>query len=112
MLLSPLMKRRADGQGAHELRLGRLRDHVRSSLRIARLVLDEVLDARFSREDPAEYQKMASKAGGELAMLLRLAKRALPDEPDGREIHALARDLAPHARAPHVYRSLIMRPSR
>ena len=45
-------------------------------------------------------------------MLLRLAKRALPDEEDAREIHGLARDLAPIARAPHVYRSLLMRPSR
>jgi hypothetical protein len=79
---------------------------------MGRLLLDEVLDARFSNDEPEKYRKLASKAGGELAMLLRLAKRALPDEEDAKKILGLARDLAPHARAPHVYRSLLMRPSR
>ena len=45
-------------------------------------------------------------------MLLRLAKRALPARKMLSEIYGLARDLAPHARAPHVYRSCPMRPSR
>ncbi|MFN7995722.1 MAG: hypothetical protein U0Q18_19080 [Bryobacteraceae bacterium] len=94
------------------MRLDLLRDYVRSSLRMARVLLDEVLDHRFSEEEPEKYRKLASKAGGELAMLLRMAKRALPDDEDAREIDRLARDLAPHARGPHVYRSLLMRPSR
>jgi hypothetical protein len=98
--------------GRDSLRLDLLRDHLRSVLHMARLLLDEVLDARFGNEDPEEYQKLAGKAGGELAMLLRLAKRALPTEEDAEEIRALARDLAPLARAPRVYRSLLMRPSR
>jgi hypothetical protein len=79
---------------------------------MARVLLDEVLNVRFSHEGPEEYRKLAIKAGGELAMLLRLAKRALPNEEDAEEIRALARDLAPLARSPHVYRSLLMRPSR
>lgn len=87
-----------------------LRDHVRSALAMARVLLDEVLDARFHAEDPAGYRKLASKAGGELAMLLRLAHRALPDDAD--EIRGLAVALAPHARGAHVTRSLLLRPSR
>lgn len=79
---------------------------------MARVLLDEVLDVQFRHEQPEEYRKLVSKAGGELAMLLRLAKRALPGEADTRDICALARDLAPLVRTPHVYRSLLMRPSR
>lgn len=112
MSLATPSERRAEDQGASSLRLDLLRDYIRSSLRMARVLLDEVLDVRFSHEEPEAYRKLASKAGGELAMLLRLAKRALPAGEDAREIHELARDLAPHARAPHVYRSLLMRPSR
>jgi len=112
MLLVPSMERHGEDQGADSKRLDLLRDHVRSSLRIARLVLDEVLDSRFSEDEPEKYRNLASKAGGELAMLLRLAKRALPGDEDDREIFGLARDLAPHARAPHVYRCLLLRPSR
>jgi Domain of unknown function (DUF6895) len=78
---------------------------------MARLLLNEVLDVRFGKEEPDEYRKLATKASGELAMLLRLAKRALPNE-DLEEIRALAHDLAPLARAPHVYRTLLLRPSR
>jgi hypothetical protein len=105
-----------------------LRDHVRSALAMARVLLDEVLDARFRDEDPAGYRKLASKAGGELAMLLRLARRALVDDApasatprpapdhhgsdDAAEIRALAVALAPHARGSHVTRSLLLRPSR
>lgn len=74
--------------------------------------MDEVLDARFGDEEPEEYRNLVGKAGGELAMLLRLSKRALPDEEDTGKIRQFARDLAPLSRAPHVYRSLLLRPSR
>jgi hypothetical protein len=76
------------------------------------LLLDEVLNSRFHEENPEEYQKLAIKASGELAMLLRLAKRVLPTNEDSLVIHELARDLAPLARLPHLYRTLLMRPSR
>jgi hypothetical protein len=79
---------------------------------MGRLLLDEVLDVRFGHEAPEEYRNLVGKASGELAMLLRLAKRALPGEADADEIRALARDLAPFARSPHVYRTLLLRPSR
>ena len=79
---------------------------------MARLLLDEVLDPRFSEHEPEEYRNLVGKAGGELAMLLRLASRALPNAADAEEIRGLARDLAPLARAPHVYRALAFRPSR
>lgn len=102
----------AEAQGANTQRLELLRDYVRSALRMARMLLDEVLDVRFSHEEPDEYRNLVGKAGGELAMLLRLAKRVLPNEEDAEEIRKFALDLAPHARAPHVYRSLIFRPSR
>ncbi len=112
MSLAPTIEPHREDQGAAPQRLDLLRDYVRSSLRIARLLLDEVLDARFSHDEPERYRGLASKAGGELAMLLRLANRALPDPQDASEIQGLARDLAPHARAPHVYRCVLMRPSR
>jgi len=99
-------------QGADSRRLDVLREYVRSALHMARLVLDEVLAAHFSEEEPDEYHRLVGKAGGELAMLLRLAKRALPAEEDAAEILGLARDLAPLARSHDVYRSLIFRPSR
>lgn len=99
-------------QGADLRRLDLLREYIRSALHMARLVLDEVLAARFSDEEPDKYLELVGKAGGELAMLLRLAKRALPGEEDAAEILAIARDLAPLARSPQVYRSLIFRPSR
>src|SRR5688572_14143413 len=79
---------------------------------MARLVLDEVLAVRFENEEPDEYRELVGKAGGELAMLLRLADRALPGDEDREEIRSLARDLAPLVRAPHVYRFLFLRPSR
>ena len=47
-----------------------------------------------------------------MAMLLCLASRALPSEEDAEQILAVARDLAPLARGPHVYRFLFLRPSR
>jgi hypothetical protein len=99
-------------QGADLRRLDLLREYVRSALHMARLVLDEVLAARFSDEEPDKYLDLVGKAGGELAMLLRMAKRALPGEVDGAEILAIADDLAPLARSSHVYRSLLFRPSR
>jgi len=99
-------------QGANSRRLDLLREHVRSALRMARLVLDEVLAVRFGDEEPDEYRQLVGKAGGELAMLLRLAKRVLPAEEDAAEITELARDLAPLARSHDVYRSVIFRPSR
>src|ERR1044072_6954897 len=86
-------------QGAHSQRLDLLREYVRSALRMARLVLDEVLASRFGDEQPDEYHQLVGKAGGELAMLLRLAKRVLPDDEDAAEISGLARDLAPLARS-------------
>jgi len=103
---------RKQNQGADLRRLDLLREYVRSALHMARLVLDEVLAARFSDEEPDKYLDLVGKAGGELAMLLRMAKRALPDEKDGAEILAIASDLAPLARSSHVYRSLLFRPSR
>ena len=108
---APLKSSRKD-QGATIRCPDFLWSHIRSSLRVARLLLDEVLDARFSREQPDEYWKVAIKASGELAMLLRLARRASPDDEDVATISDLARDLAPLARAPHVVRSLFLRPSR
>src|ERR1044072_7141342 len=99
-------------QGANLRRLDVLREYFRSALHMARLVVNEVLAARFSDEEPDKYDRLVGKAGGELAMLLRLAKRALPAEEDAAEIFGLARDLAPLARSRHVYRSLIFRPSR
>lgn len=99
-------------QGANSRRLDLLREHVRSALQMARLVLDEVIAARFGNEEPDEYHRLVGKAGGELAMLLRLAKRALPAEEDAAEISGLARDLAALARSHDVYRKIIFRPSR
>jgi len=99
-------------QGANSQRLDLLREYVRSALHMGRLVIDEVLAARFGEEEPDEYHQLVGKAGGELAMLLRLAKRVLPDEKDAAEISGLARDLAPLARSHQVYRSIIFRPSR
>ena len=100
------------GQGADQRRLELLRNYLRSVLGIARLVLDEVLATRCGEEEPDEYRDLVGKAGGELAMLLRMADRALPGHEDGEEIRSLARDLAPLVRAPHVYRFLFLRPSR
>src|SRR6185295_1117451 len=79
---------------------------------MARLLLDEVLDVQYGQEEPDEYRNLVGKAGGELAMLLRIARRALPNEEDAAEIREFARDLAPLARSSHVYRSLLLRPSR
>src|SRR6476659_4197659 len=103
---------RKQNQGADPRRLDLLRECVRSALQMARLVLDEVLAARFSDEEPDKYLDLVGKAGGELAMLLRMAKRALPGEEDGVEIFGIARELSPLARSSHVYRSLLFRPSR
>src|SRR5689334_12515393 len=99
-------------QGANSQRLDLLRDFVRSALHMARLMIHEVLAARFEDEEPDEYQQLVGKAGGELAMLLRLAKRVLPSEEDAAEISGLARDLAPLARSRYVYRHVLFRPSR
>jgi hypothetical protein len=79
---------------------------------MARVLLDEVLDTRFSTSDPEDFRNLAGKAGGEMAMLLRMAARALPGDSDQREIRALAADLAPLARLPHARRGLLLRPSR
>ena len=103
---------RKQNQGADPRRLDLLREYVRSALHMSRLVLDEVLATRFSDEEPDKYLDLVGKAGGELAMLLRMAKRALPGEEDGSEILRIARDLAPLVRSPYVYRSLLFRPSR
>lgn len=89
-----------------------LEDHVRASLRMARLLLDEVLDARFSADDSSAHAKLASKAGGEMAMLLRVARRALHSDSDLALVDGLAHDLAPLARSPQMRRSLLLRPSR
>jgi hypothetical protein len=103
---------RKQNQGADPWRLDLLREYVRSALHMSRLVLDEVLATRFSDEEPDKYLDLVGKAGAELAMLLRMAKRALPREEDEAEILGIARDLAPLVRSPHVYRSLLFRPSR
>src|SRR5215510_5887166 len=105
-------EQRADDRGADPRRLDRLRDHIRSALRMARMLLEEVLDGRFGHDDPDAYRNLVSKAGGELAMLLRIAHRALPGEQDAGEIRALAGALAPLVRSPEVRRTLVMRPSR
>lgn len=89
-----------------------LADQLRSSLHVARLLLGEVLTDAYARMDPAGYRELAGKAGGELAMLLRMAARALPGADDQREIRALAAQLAPLARLPAVARSVLLRPSR
>ena len=99
-------------QGADMRRLEPVRNYLRSVLSIARLVLNEILAVRFENEDPDEYRELVGKAGGEMAMLLRMAYRALPGDEDREEIHSLARDLAPLVRAPQVYRFLFLRPSR
>ncbi|HSE33299.1 MAG TPA: hypothetical protein VLA93_17135 [Pyrinomonadaceae bacterium] len=99
-------------QGADLRRLDALREYVRSALHMARLVLDEVLATRFGDEEPDEYLQLVGKASGELAMLLRMAKRVLPGEEDVAEILEIARALVPYARSPKVYRSLLFRPSR
>ena len=103
---------RKQNQGADPRRLDLLRECVRSALHMSRLVLDEVLATRFSDEEPDKYLDLVGKAGAELAMLLRMAKRALPAEEDEAEILGLARDLSPLVRSLHVYRSLLFRPSR
>lgn len=89
-----------------------LQDQLRSALELGRLLLVEVFSDDFAREDPAAYRDLAGKAGGELAMLLRLAARALPGDDDQREILAIAAQLQPLARMPQLYRCLVMRPSR
>jgi hypothetical protein len=99
-------------QGADPRRLELARNYLRSVLGMARLVLDEVLAVRFEQEDPDEYRELVGKAGGELAMLLRMAQRVLPDNEDREELRTLAGDLAPLIRAPQVYRFLFLRPSR
>src|SRR5579884_1018414 len=111
-VLVPAGEGRVEDWGAGTRRLDQLREFVRCSLRVGRLLLDEVLTEQFRNDDPSQYRKLASKAGGELAMLLRMARRALTDDGDAREITDLARDLARHARAPHLRRSLVTRPSR
>lgn len=99
-------------RGAEARRLENLRGRLRAVLRIARLLLDEVLNDRYRAEQPEKYRDLASKAGGELAMLLRMARRALPDAADQQEIADLASRLVEHARTPDVVRWLTMRPSR
>ena len=99
-------------QGATPRRLEPLHNYLRSALGIARLVLDEILAPRFEDEDPDKYRELVGKAGGELAMLLRLADRALQSREDREEIRSLARDLAPLVRTPQVCRFLFLRPSR
>ena len=100
------------GQGADQRRPDLVRHYLRSVMSIARLVLDEVLAVRFENEEPDEYRELVGKAGGELAMLLRMTHRALPGNEDREELRSLAHDLAPLVRAPHVYRFLFLRPSR
>lgn len=112
MIAAPAWEGHAGDRGVDGRRLDHLRDHVRSALRMGRMVLDEVLDHRFEHDDPEGYRKLVAKAGGELAMLLRLARRALLDERDAEEIRALARALAPLVRSAEVHRTLVMRPSR
>jgi hypothetical protein len=101
-----------EGDRSAVLRIDRLRGHVRSALVMARVLLQEVLDERFSHDDPEGYRRLASKAGSEMAMMLRLARRVLPDAGDIAEIDSLARALAPVVRSPQLYRSVVMRPSR
>ena len=99
-------------QGADTRRLELVRNYLRSVLSIARLVLDEILAVRFENEEPDEYRELVGKAGGEMAMLLRMAHCVLPDDEDREEIRSLARDLAPLVRSSQVYRFLFLRPSR
>lgn len=89
-----------------------LQDHLRSSLQMARLLLDEVLHPRHADDDSSAHADLVGKAGGEVAMLLRLAARACTDTDDRKRVRRLAHDLAPLARTPRVWRSLVLRPSR
>ncbi|MCA0239699.1 MAG: hypothetical protein LCI02_02480 [Proteobacteria bacterium] len=90
----------------------RLQEHLDSALQMARLLLDEVLHPRHAGTDGDAHADLVGKAGGEVAMLLRLADRACADDAGRARVRALARDLAPLARTPRVWRSLVMRPSR
>lgn len=89
----------------------RLQEHLDSALQMARLLLDEVLHPRHAGDDADAYADLVGKAGGEVAMLLRLADRA-GDDATRERVRTLAHDLAPLARTPRVWRSLVMRPSR
>ena len=53
------------GQGVDQRRLELLRGYVRSAIRMARLLLDEVLDVRFENEAPEEYRELVGKAAGD-----------------------------------------------
>ena len=86
--------------------------HLRSSLQVARILLEEVLDGRHAAEDPEAHAQLVGKAGGEVAMLLRLALRASDATEDRTLIHQLANNLAPAVRTPRVRRCLVLRPSR
>lgn len=96
----------------HDPRREALREQLRAALDMGELLLGQVLTDDWAREDPAAYRDLAGKAGGELAMLLRMAARALPGDADRARIHAIATQLAPLARLPQVYRCVLMRPSR
>lgn len=89
-----------------------LASRIRSALAMARLMLDEVLRPEQAAADPEGMAELAGKAGGEMAMLLRLAARALPCVEDQRAIRELARRLAPWVRDDRTRRSLCLRPSR
>lgn len=86
--------------------------HLRSSLQVARILLEEVLDGRHAAEDPEAHAQLVGKAGGEVAMLLRLALRSSDVTEDRTLIHQLANNLAPAVRTPRVRRCLVLRPSR
>ena len=100
------------GRGTARLPSRQLLDHLRSSLQMARLLLDEVLHERHAVDDGGAHADLVGKAGGELAMLLRLAARTCHDAADIALVQRLAHDLAPLARTPRVWRSLVLRPSR
>jgi hypothetical protein len=87
-------------------------DQLRSSLQMAGLLIDEVLHDRHAAEDSSAHADLVGKAGGEVAMLLRLAARVCSDADDIALVQQLACDLAPLARTPRVWRSLVLRPSR
>jgi hypothetical protein len=85
---------------------------IRAGLDVLEVVLDEVVESGASAGDRAADFRLASKIAGEAGMLLRMGDRALvADHASRARIRDLATRLAPYARASHVVRDLVRRPS-
>jgi hypothetical protein len=94
------------------VRLGELRGRVRAGLDAVELVLAEVVVPAVPESEAQEHHERVAKIVGEAAMLLRIARRVLPDARSRARIAELAERLAPYARGPDVRRALVLRPSR